>query len=54
MSDSNTIQKPPHSKIDRFCPNKGIARIATKSGSDQDSKAVLVAPIVRELSKKIT
>ena len=48
------MKKPNNSIVDRFWPNKGIARIATKSGSDQDSNAVLVAPIIRELSKKIT
>ncbi len=47
------MKKTSHSKVDRFWPNKGIARIATKSGLEQDKNAVLVAPIIRELSKKI-
>ena len=45
------MKKPTHSKIDRFYPNNGIAGITTKSGSEQDSKAVLVAPIIREQKK---
>ena len=54
ISDNSTMKKPSHSKVDRFWPNRGIARIAAKSGSEQDSSAVLVAPIIRELSKKMT
>ena len=53
-SDKTTTKKPSHSKVDRFHANKGIARIAANSGSEQDSNAVLVAPIIRKLSRKIT
>ena len=48
------MKKPSHSKIDGFCPNKGMPKIAANSGSEQNSNAVLIAPIIRELSKKIT
>ena len=46
------MKKPNHSIVGRFWPNKGIARIATKSGSEQDSNAVLAAPIIRDTLKK--
>ena len=53
-SDNNTMKKPSNSEVDRFCPNKGIARTAAKSGAEQDNNSVLVVPIIRELSKKMT
>ena len=53
-SDKSTTKKPSHSKVDRFHANKGIARIAAKSGSELDSNMVLVISIIRELSRKIT
>ena len=53
-SDKSTTKKPSHSKVDRFHANKGIARIAAKSGSERDSIMFLAIPIIRELSIKIT
>ena len=54
INEMSTMKKPIHSMVGRLCTNKGIAKMATKSGSEQESTEVLAAPINLELSKKIT
>ena len=53
-NDTKATEKPNHSTTDNFCPNNGIASKAAKSGSEHAITDVLVAPSIRELSKKIT